>query len=43
MWVDWWDKEYQPYLRRFMTKEDWKNRAKNLSLLAGAFDTLLNK
>lgn len=43
VWVDWWDNEYQPYLRRFMTKEDWEDRAKSLSLLAGAFDTLLNK
>lgn len=37
VWVDWWENEYQPYLRRFMTKEDWENRAKSLSLLA---DTL---
>ncbi len=43
VWVDWWDNEYIPYLRRFMTKEDWEDRVKNLSLLAGAFDTVLNK
>ena len=41
VWSDWWENEYQPYIARFMTKEDWEKRAKNLSLLADALDSAI--
>ncbi len=41
VWSDWWENEYQPYLARFMTKEDWEERAKGLSLIADAINTAI--